>query len=52
MKKITKHDVKVFHLGMLAFFILESLYNWEQTKTDFIEGYKLGKQVTDSENSK
>jgi hypothetical protein len=47
MKKITKHDVKVFLLGMLAFFILESLYNWEQTKTDFIEGFKLGWQATE-----
>lgn len=50
--KRTNHDLIVFLLGMLTFFILESLYNWEQTKTDFIEGFKLGWQVTDSENSK
>jgi hypothetical protein len=39
MKKITKHDVKVFILGMFTFFILESLYNWEETSTAFIQGY-------------
>ncbi|MBP6611549.1 MAG: hypothetical protein KA206_10735 [Paludibacter sp.] len=47
MKQITKHDVMIFLLGMLTFFIFESLYNWEQTKSDFIEGFKLGKLATE-----
>lgn len=47
MKKVTKHDVKLFLLGMLSFFILESLINWKETKTDFIEGYKLGRKATE-----
>jgi len=52
MKQITKRDAIIFLLGMFSFFILESLFNWEETKTDFIEGFKLGWQGNDTLNAK
>jgi hypothetical protein len=37
--KITKRDVRVFVLGMLAFFAFESIYNWDETKSEFLRGW-------------
>lgn len=48
MKKITKRDVKFFVLGMLAFFVLEALYNWEENVASFKEGFKAGLTVYES----
>jgi hypothetical protein len=40
--KITKRDIRVFVLGMLAFFAFESIYNWEETKSEFLRGWNDG----------
>lgn len=37
--KITKRDVRVFVLGMVAFLAIESIYNWEESKDAFMRGY-------------
>lgn len=42
MSKITKRDLFAFLLGMLAFFIIESVYDWEATKKAFREGFDRG----------
>ena len=36
---VTKRDVKFFFLGVLALFIFESLYNWKETKSAFMDGW-------------
>jgi hypothetical protein len=37
--KITKRDIRVFVLGMLAFLAFESIYNWEESKEAFMRGW-------------
>ena len=39
MKKITKRDLIFFFLGLLTFFVIESIYDWEGSKRDFLKGY-------------
>lgn len=39
MKKITKRDVIFFVLGVLAMFIFETVYNWEDSVKSFKEGW-------------
>lgn len=38
MKKITKHDVKIFLLGMLAMLLITLIYDWDE----FTKGFKDG----------
>ena len=42
MKRITKRDVKIFLLGMLIFFLIESILNWKETKDSFMRGWNGG----------
>ena len=46
MKKITKRDVLFFFLGIFAFFLFESVYNWEETKDAVKKGYIDGHEST------
>jgi len=39
MKKITKRDVLFFFLGLLTFFIIETIYNWEGSKKAVHRGW-------------
>lgn len=41
--KVTSRDVRVFVLGMLAFLVFESIYNWEESKAAFMDGYHSGR---------
>lgn len=41
--KVTSRDVRVFVLGMLAFLVFESIYNWEGSKQAFLSGYNYSK---------
>jgi len=38
--QITKHDVKIFFLGMLFGFIVLLIYDWDNAKAGFKEGYE------------
>ena len=38
MRKFTKHDVKVFLLGMLAMLLITLIYDWN----DFADGFNAG----------
>jgi len=38
--KITKRDIKVFLLGMLTFFLLETVFYWDVAIADFKAGYR------------
>jgi hypothetical protein len=38
--KVTKRDVRIFILGMIAFFAIESIYNWEDVKQDISRGWQ------------
>jgi hypothetical protein len=40
--KITKRDVRIFMLSMIAFFAIESIYNWEEVKQDISNGWNDG----------
>ena len=41
MKKIniTKRDITFFFLGILAFIVLDAIYNWPDAKQDFMDGW-------------
>lgn len=36
---ITKRDIKFFFLGVLTIFIIDLVFNWQENKKAFIEGY-------------
>ena len=38
MKNISKRDIKIFLLGMLAMFLIDVVVDWP----DFVEGFKDG----------
>jgi len=40
--KITKRDIRIFILGMIAFFAIESIYSWKETKSEFLRGWNDG----------
>lgn len=40
--KITKRDFRVFVLGMIAFFAIESIYNYKEVKQDISNGWRDG----------
>ncbi len=40
--KITKRDVRVFVLGMIAFFAIESIYSSKEVKQDISNGWHDG----------
>ncbi|WP_339791553.1 hypothetical protein [uncultured Imperialibacter sp.] len=40
--KITKRDVLFFCIGVVAMFVLEVVYDWDDHKKAFDEGYKKG----------
>lgn len=37
--KISGRDVRIFMLGFITFFILESIYNWESSIKAFERGW-------------
>jgi len=40
--KLTKRDVKFFLFGLLAMFIIETIYDWEGTKQAVKDGWAAG----------
>ena len=51
MGKITKHDVKVFLLGMLAMFLISVAYDWEESVRAFNDGFN-GRPLKKTEPTK
>jgi len=43
MKKISKRDILFFFLGIFAFFLFEFIYDWDETKRVFQNGYENNK---------
>jgi hypothetical protein len=41
MKNITKRDVKVFLLGMLAMFLISVAYDWDENVKAFNDGFNV-----------
>ncbi|MBU1486066.1 MAG: hypothetical protein KKG25_14550 [Bacteroidetes bacterium] len=39
MRNITKRDILFFTLGLITFFMIESIYNWDSTKKSFMNGW-------------
>lgn len=39
MKNITKLDILFFFLGLITFFMMELIYNWDSTKKYFMDGW-------------
>lgn len=37
--KISKRDIAFFFLGIFAFFLLDTIYNWDKSIAAFKEGY-------------
>lgn len=37
--KLTKRDLRIFLLGMLAMFAIECIYDWKDTVASFKKGY-------------
>ena len=37
--KIKKRDLAFFFLGIVTFFLIESIYNWDGTKKAFRDGF-------------
>ena len=52
MKNITKRDVKIFLLGMLAFFLIEFALDPQQMIGDFVDGFKNGYSRYSTSNGK
>ena len=54
MKKIdiTKRDIKFFFLGVLVMFIFEMIYNWQDVKKGFHEGWDAGRKTSFHETQK
>jgi hypothetical protein len=46
--KISSRDVKIFILGFVSFFLVESIYNWESS----IKAFKKGWNESTIEKSK
>ncbi|MFT4854727.1 MAG: hypothetical protein ACI9UV_001407 [Algoriphagus sp.] len=44
MRKITKRDVAFFFMGLVAFFIIDSMVNWNETVAAFKKGYEDGRK--------
>lgn len=40
--KITNRDIKFFFIGLLAFFIIETVLNWEENLKSFNAGLRGG----------
>lgn len=40
--KIAQRDVRIFVLGMIAFFAIESIYNYKEVKQDIYNGWHDG----------
>ena len=40
--KITNRDIKIFILGFVTFFLVESIYNWESSINEFKRGWNDG----------
>jgi hypothetical protein len=52
MKKITKRDVLFFFLGIFTFFIIESVWDWDNTVKSFKEGWNAGSEKAEMEQMK
>jgi hypothetical protein len=42
MLKITKRNILFFILGLLSYFIIDIIWNWNDSVRDFKEGFKEG----------
>ncbi|MEB2781636.1 hypothetical protein U3A58_14660 [Algoriphagus sp. C2-6-M1] len=42
MKRITKRDLVFFVLGLFAFFLFETIYDWEENVKAIKAGYEDG----------
>ena len=51
MKKITKHDVKIFLLGMLAMLLITLIYDWGEFTNGLKDGLN-GKPLNEIKTSK
>lgn len=40
--KISKREIKIFALGMFAFFTFQTIYDWKQVKEDVSRGFHDG----------
>ena len=52
MKKITKRDVLFFFLGIFTLFIIESVWDWDNTVKDFKAGWNAGSGKAEMEQVK
>jgi len=44
MRKITKRDVAFFFMGLVAFLIIDSVFNLDETVVAFKKGYEDGRK--------
>jgi len=49
---ITSRDFKFFIIGLLAAFIFETIYDWEENVESFKKGYIEGNQDYDNSGEK
>ncbi|MGO4905736.1 hypothetical protein [Flavobacterium sp. W20_MBD1_R3] len=40
--KISNRDIKIFFLGFAAFFIMQTIYDWDSTIGSFKRGWEAG----------
>jgi len=50
MKGITKRDLRVFLLGMLAMFVIELVADWRGNVEAFKKGFREGSESVKKEN--
>lgn len=43
--KITKRDVLCFFIGILTYFAINTVVDWESNKKAFIDGYNKGRGI-------
>ena len=42
--KISNRDIKIFFLGFAAFFIIQTIYDWDSTISEIKRGWEAGKK--------
>lgn len=50
--RISKQNIKVFLLAVLGVFILLLIYNWEDVKRGFIDGFNANASMVESVENK
>jgi hypothetical protein len=48
---ITKRDIKFFFLGVLALFLIDLAWNWDQNWKDMKNGWKDGAKAAKAEET-